>query len=142
MRWTTRTVYVSSSSVPKITSSTTLTAATTSAPSSAQPKLSTTNVFSSTSEASFSTTAFNSRTRMKPSAIVNGSRSAATIGGSTAFRTATTAATRSAPAVPLTSTPGRIAAAAQSAAAVSTHDNSTRTGLYFGRTGCQVTASP
>ena len=43
IRWTTRSVYVSSSFVEKITSSTTLTAATTSAASSAQPKLSTSN---------------------------------------------------------------------------------------------------
>ena len=61
-------VYVSSSFVPKITSRTTLTAATRSAASSAQPKLSTTKVFSSRSEASWSTTALRIRTSTKPSA--------------------------------------------------------------------------
>jgi hypothetical protein len=125
-----------------MTSSTTLTAATTSAPSRAQPKLSTTNVFSKRSDASLSTIALSSRTRMNPKAIVNGSRNAAITGGSAAFRIATTTATRSAPAVPLTSTPGRIAAATPSAAAVDAHDSSTRTGLNFGRTGSHATASP
>ena len=40
------------------------------------------------------------------------------------------------------STPGRIAAATPSDAAVSAHDSSRRSGLNRGRSGCQETASP
>ena len=142
IRWTTRTVYVSSSFVPKITSRNTLTAATRRAASSAQPKLSTTKVFSSRSEASLSTTALRIRTSTKPSASMQGRRSAASKGGSTAFSAATTAATASAPPYPATSTPGRIIAAAPSDAAVSAHESRTRSGLNFGRSGFQETPSP
>ena len=142
IRWTTRSVYVSSSFVPKITSSTTLTAATTSAASSAQPKESTTKVLSSTRDASTSTRASSNRTSTKPSASMNGRRSAARTGGSTAFSTAITAATTNAPAVPAMSTPGRIAAATPIDAAVSAHDSSTRSGLNRGRAGSHETASP
>ena len=72
---------------------------------------------------------------------MNGSRSAASTGGITAFSTATTAATTNAPAPPM-STPGRIAAATPSDAAVSTQESSRRSGLNRGRSGCQATASP
>ncbi len=141
IRCTTRREYVSSSFVPKITSRTTLTAATMSAASSAQPKLSTVNVFSSTSEASFSTKAFSARTSRKPRASMNGRRRAASIGGRIAFSTATTAATTSAPPVPAMSTPGRIAAATPSDAAVIAHERRRRSGLNLGRSGCQAKAT-
>ena len=55
-----------------------------------------------------STSAFRIRIRMKPSAIMKGSRKAARSGGRTAFRIATTAAIRRASKLFTTVTPGRM----------------------------------
>ena len=141
IRWTTRSVYVSSSFVEKITSSTTLTAATTSAASSAQPKLSTSND-SRMSLPILSATALAISTRMKPSASMNGSRSAARSGGMIALMAATTAAIARAPPVSTTSTPGRSRAVAHRETAVRTHEISSRERRKRGRSGCQRTVSP
>ena len=73
---------------------------------------------------------------------MNGRRSAASSGGSSAFSTATTAATANAPPYDAMSTPGRIIAATPSDAAVIAHDSSTRSGLNRGRSGFQETVSP
>ena len=95
------------SSEPRNTASTTLTAATTSAASSAQPKLSTVSTPSVRSAATRRIRASAIRTSRKPSTSVSGNRSAASTGGMTAFSAATIAATSSAPRKLLMSTPGR-----------------------------------
>ncbi len=56
---------------------------------------------------------------------MNGSRSAATIGGRNAFRTAITAEATTAPRKPLTWTPGTIPAAISSAPAATSHESRT-----------------
>ena len=78
---------------------------------------------------------------MKPSATVKGSRSAASMGGRTAFKEAMTSAMRSAPPYVSTETPGRMSAANQSATAVRSHESRSRDTLKRGRSGCQVSAS-
>ena len=101
MRWTTRSEYVSSSFVPKTTSSTTPTAAATSAVTSAQPKLSTVIDSGLISDASTSIAASTRSTTKKPSSAMNGIRSAATIGGTIAFRTAIRSDATTAPPEPV-----------------------------------------
>ena len=128
-------------SCEKITSRTTLTAATTSAASSAHQKLSTSNE-SRMSLPILSATAFAISTRMKPSASMNGSRSAASSGGMIALMAATTAAIARAPPVATTSTPGRSRAVAHRDTAVRTHEIRSRKGRKRGRSGCQRTVSP
>ena len=59
-----------------------------------------------------------------------------------AFRTPTAAAMASAAPVPSTATPGRISAASQSAAALSSHETTSVDSRKRGRSGCQRTASP
>ena len=142
IRWTTLSVYVSSSFVPKMTSSTTPTAAATSAASNAQPKWSTLIASGLISEARMSISASSTRTARNPTSAMNGKRSAATIGGRIAFSTAISSAATTAPPKPSTETPGTIVAAISSAAALSSHDRRTRRGRYFGRSGCQLTGSP
>ena len=74
---------------------------------------------------------------------MNGSRSAATIGGRIAFRIAISSAATTAPPKPSTETPGTIAAATSSAAALSEpRERRARTGRNLGRSGCQVICSP
>ena len=73
---------------------------------------------------------------------MNGNRSAATIGGRIALRTAISRAATTAPQKPSTATPGTSLAAISRAAALSSHETRSRSGRYFGRSGCQVTASP
>ena len=94
-----------------MTASTTLTAATTSAASRAQPKLSTVSTPSVRASAARRIRASATSTSRKPRTSVSGSRSAASTGGITAFSAATITATRSAPQKPSMWTPGRIAAA-------------------------------
>ena len=97
MRRVTFSEYVSSSLVPKITSSTTETAAAMSAVSSAHQNESTWIALSSRSDANRSANASITSTPRKPITSVNGRRSAARIGGRTALTIATTAATSTAP---------------------------------------------
>src|SRR5207302_4519132 len=77
-----------------------------------------------------------------PTASVNGSRSAATIGGSTALSAAIRAAAISAwPNVP-TVTPGTTVAANSTAAAVTSQVTIRGNRLNLGASGVQLTASP
>ena len=103
-RLITRSMYVSSSLTPRITSITTLAAAITSAAASAQPNESTWIELLSTFDAISSTTASSTSTSTKLSASVNGSRNAAITGASTALRIAMIAAAINASPTPLTAT--------------------------------------
>jgi hypothetical protein len=73
---------------------------------------------------------------------MNGRRSAATIGGRNALRTAITAEAMIAPATPLTWTPGTSAAAISSAPAATTQASRTWPSLILGRSGLQPARSP
>jgi hypothetical protein len=73
---------------------------------------------------------------------MNGRRSAARIGGSTALSTASSAATTNAAPVCSSATPGTIAAAAQTDAAATTQPSRTRGRRSRGVAGCQRTGSP
>ena len=63
----------------------------------------------------------------------NGSRSAASSGGTIAFSTPIAAAAASAPPKPFTVAPGTIHAATSRAAAVTSQERASRIGLIFGR---------
>ncbi len=132
------------SSEPRMTASTTLTAATTNAASSAQPKLSTVSTPSVTfrSAAMRRMTASAINTTRKPRTSVSGNRSAARMGGMTAFSAATMAATSSAPQKLSMSTPGRIAAATIRARPVANHETSRGNSRQRGRSGCQAVDWP
>ena len=73
---------------------------------------------------------------------MNGSRSAARIGGSTAFSTPISAATRNAAPVFSSPTSGTTAAAIQTAAALTTHATSVRTSPSRGVAGFHRVPSP
>ena len=92
-RRTTRRAYSSWSFVPSMTWSTIETAEITSDASSAIPNESTSPKLGTTSSASTSANAFRASTSRKPTTSVNGSRSDATTGGSSALKTAIRAAT-------------------------------------------------
>ena len=94
------------------------------------------------SEASRRITASRTSTRTNPSASVNGRRSAATIGGSTAFRIAISAAAMNASPTPWTVTCGTIAAATPTAAADTIQLIASLNGLKRGVSGFQTTSSP
>ena len=141
-RWITRSVYVSSSAAPIITCSTRLTAAATSATSSAAQKESSEMAPSVSASAASRIAASATRTSRKPATSVKGSRSAASTGGRMALRTATTSATTSAPQKPSISTPGRIAAATSSDRAATSQLAIRRAGLIFGSSGSQESCSP
>ena len=130
------------SSVPKATASTTLTAATTSAARSAQPKLSTLSTPSVTSAAMRRMTASAINTSKKPRTSVSGSRSAASTGGITAFNAATTAATTSAPKKLSMWTPARIPAATITATPVANQETRRGNSRKRGRSGCQAVDWP
>ena len=59
-----------------------------------------------------------------------------------ALRIAIRSAATSAPPKPSIETPGTIAAATNSAAALTSHETTSRTGWNFGRSGCHVICSP
>ena len=120
---------MSSSFVPKITSRTTLTAATMSAASSAQPKLSTVNVFSSTSEASFSTKAFSDQHEQEAESEHERQAQGREDRREDRVQHGDDGGDASAPPAPAMSTPGRIAAATPSDAAVIAHESRRRSGL-------------
>ena len=138
----TRSAYVSSSLTPKITSRTTIAAEITSAASNADPNESTLIVRELMWEASIRIRASSTSTVTKPSASVNGRRSAATTGGSTAFsaaiRTAAAAASENVPTV----RPGRIAAAMNTETAATSQESSTCSSRNRGACGFQVIVSP
>ncbi len=139
MRSITRSVYVSSSFVPKRTSRTTVTAEAMSAVRRAHQKLETSIALSVIAEAASSMTASSTRTIRKPRTSVSGSLIAATSGRMAAFRIAMTRETMSAPTNVLISTSGTIHAAMKSAAADTSHDRKSRAGLIFGRTSrCSI----
>ena len=140
MRFATRIEYVSSE--PRKTASTTLTAATTSAASSAQPKLSTVSMPSVMSSAMRRMSASATSTSRKPSTSVSGRRSAASTGGMTAFSAATIAATRSAPQKLSTLTPGNSPAATISAAAMASHETTSENSRKRGGSGCHAVDWP
>ena len=73
---------------------------------------------------------------------MKGSRSAASTGGRTAFRTATAAATRKAAPVWSSATPGSSQAATAIDAALTTQPIASRVGRRRGFSGCHSTASP
>src|SRR4051794_29372382 len=73
---------------------------------------------------------------------MNGSRSAARIGGSTAFRTAMTAATRKAEPGSWSATPGTIHAATATDAAATTQATKVRTKRRRGVAGSQLATAP
>ena len=125
-----------------MTASTTLTAATTSAASSAHPKLSTVSTPSVRSAASWRITAFATSTSRKPRTSVSGNRSAASTGGMTAFSAAATAATSSAPPKLSMLTPGRIPAATIKATPVASHDTTSGNTRQRGRSGFHASDWP
>ena len=110
------------SSVPSTTASTTLTAATTSDVSSAQPKSSTVRMPSVSASAASRIAASASSTSRKPTTSVSGSRSAASTGGTIALSAATIAATSSAPQKLSTLTPGSSPAATINATPIASHE--------------------
>ena len=73
---------------------------------------------------------------------MNGSRSAATSGGRSAFRTAITAAAASAPQKAVTCAPGRSQAAMSSAIVTRSHRDTSWPNPSFGRWGLHVGCSP
>ena len=125
-----------------MTASTTLTAATTSAASSAHPKFSTVSTPSVKSAASWRITAFATSTSTNPRTSVSGNRSAASTGGMTAFSAAATAATSSAPPKFSMLTPGRIPAATIKATPVASHDTMSGNTRQRGRSGFHASDCP
>ena len=129
MRCMTRKVYVSSSSVPRSTSSPTPTAEATSATSSADQKESTERSPSVMLSAAISMSASRMSTSAKPTRSMNGRRSAAISGGNSAFRIAMTSAAIRALPKPSTWAPGTIHVANMSVAAAASQERTTRGGL-------------
>src|ERR1700759_918059 len=135
-------MYVSSSLTPRSTCNTMLAAEITSAAANAQPNESTLIELGSIFDASSSTTASRTSTSTKLSASVNGRRSAAMTGESTALRIAITAAAMNASPTPLTATCGTIAAATPPAAADTIQLIASLNGLKRGTSGLQTSSSP
>src|SRR5262245_60094318 len=138
IRWMTRYVYVSSSFVPKSTSSTTPTAAATSATPRADQNESIARSPFVIQSAAKSISASSTRISSRPRTSINGRRSAATIGGSSALSTAITATTTRALQKLFTCAPGTIQAATRSAAADRIQARITATGRNRGRAGRQA----
>jgi hypothetical protein len=134
--------YWSSSLVPMIVCSTTLAAAMTSEARSASPNVPIWTSSGSTRSASMSRPASASSRSRKPSASMNGSRSAARIGGTMALRTAMRAATRNAAPVASSANPGTTHAATVMDAAETIHETIVRTSPRRGVAGSQRTLSP
>jgi hypothetical protein len=128
--------------VPAITSSTIVTAAITRAANRASPNESTRIMWGTAASASTSVPASTSRTSRKPETSVNGRRSAATIGGSTALKAAISAATTNAPPASMRRTPGTRAPAAKTAPAATSQAKRSRQGRTGGFEGRQTTSSP
>ena len=128
--------------MPRITCSERLTAAISSAARNASPKLSTRMSCGRMSAASISSQASANSTSRKPIATMNGSRSAARIGGSTALSTAIAAAPANAAPVVSSPKPGSTHAATVSEAAATSQPTSTRSGRRRRWSGSQFAASP
>ena len=77
-----------------------------------------------------------------PSSIKTGPRQPGDTGGKTAFRSATTSATRTAPQKPSISAPGTIHAATISESAETSHAAIRRAGRIVGNSGSQASRSP
>ncbi len=142
IRSITRSEYVSSSSTPNRTPSAMLTAAATSATASAAQNPSTERSPPVTESAASSIRASSTRTSTNPNRSVSGSRSAATIGGSSALSTPITAAAPSAPPKLFTVAPGRSSAATISARVWISHAPARRIVRMRGRFGVHVGCSP
>ena len=142
IRRVTRRLYSSSSLVPRIAWRIRLTAEITIAASSASPNESTRMSSGNTSCASRSTKASANSTARKPARSMNGSRSAASAGGSTALSNARNAATTNAAPVDSSATPGTISAATQIDAAETAQETSVRRRRSLGVAGSQRTCSP
>ena len=112
-RRATESVYASSSSMPVITPIGVLIADAITATSSASARPSTRSRSGTISAAARRMAASSASASRNPIATVNGSRSAATSGGSTALRMPTIPATATAPPNPLSSAPGAIAGGEQ-----------------------------
>ena len=129
----TRNVYVSSSFVPRTMSRTTVTAvATKETPSAAHQVSIVRSPFVSLSAAS-SIAASTTSSTTNPSSAIRGSRSATTIGGMKALRTAIAAAARRAAPKPFTEASGTIEAATRSETDATTHARTIRRGRRRGR---------
>ena len=133
-RCTTRREYASSSSIPSTAPSAADTADATNATPRADHAESTCRPPVRRSAAISIRTSSN-RTRANPKSKVKGRRTAATMGGSTAFSRAMTAATANAPRQSETDAPGTSAAAAASAAAPAIHVTSRWPTRKLGRAG-------
>src|SRR5215211_2699178 len=142
IRWVTLKVYVSSSSVPRRTSRTTVSAEASRATASADQNESSARSPSVIASAASSIRALSTSTTRNPSSATNGRRSAATTGGRSAFRIAITAAATRAEPNFLTWAPGTSPAAPSSASAATTHERSRRNGWNRGRTTSQAGCSP
>src|SRR5215218_3245789 len=142
IRWVTLKVYVSSSSVPRRMSRTTVSAEASRATASADQNESSARSPSVIASAASSIRALSTSTTRNPSSATNGRRSAATTGGRSAFRIAITAAATRAEPKFLTWAPGTSPAAPSSASAETTHERSRRNGWNRGRTTSQAGCSP
>ena len=142
IRWITLNVYVSSSFVPRTTSSATPTAEATKATPSADQNEFTERSPPVIGSAASRIRASTTRTRTSPTSSMNGSRRAAISGGRTAFRTAIATLAAKAPPKPLTVAPGTTQAATRSATADASHVIRRRSGRSFGRAGLQVADRP
>ena len=138
IRRATESVYASSSSIPVITPIGVLIADAITATSSASASPSTRSSSGTISAAASRMAASRASASRKPIATVNGSRSEATSGGSTALRMPTIAATATAPPKPFSSAPGAIPAASSSASADPSHAIRRRSGWMRGRSGFQL----
>ena len=118
-----------------------LAAAITSAASNAHPNESTLKSPGASCETSSRIRASTISTAKNPMININGSRSAATSGGNTAFSTPINAAASSAPRNVLTSTPGRITPDTTTATAPTSSASTTRSGRKRGRAAFHCTVS-
>ena len=135
IRWVTRSVYSSSSSIPARIVITIVAAAASSDTASARPRLEMCIAPGNASDATRSMAASTNRISRKLVIRVNGSRSAAITGGRMAFRMAIRAAMPRAPQNPETVTFGTTSAANSSESAEITQLTTTRSGRTCGRWG-------
>ena len=136
IRWVTRSVYSSSSSIPARIVITIAAAAASSDTASARPRPGTFIAPGNASDATSSKAASANRISRKLEIRVNGSRSAAITGGTIAFRMAIRAAMPRAPQNPETVTFGTTSAANSSESAEITQLTTRRSGRSCGRSGC------
>src|SRR4051812_1774141 len=114
----------------------------TSAAKSASPHDETATTSGNASAASFNASASTNNTKTKPVRSVNGSRTAATTGGSTALTIAIAAATKKAPPVASIAKPGSTLEATYTAAAADAQLTMRRSGCMRGGAGSHATGAP